>query len=337
MRYNIHGYRQDKAIEFGLDNDELLILRHFEDFTNSGKMDSFYKDGYMFYWVNYDTFLKNLPILKIKKDRLGDCMIHNLGVKPIDFENQIQNCSEATAKRLKNRKYLGVLINETVRNKEVGVRSYFAFTKKFYDLKLPITNNDYEISTLPVPISEGSDTNTGTLPVPISEGIPYQYGNKDSSIRDSTIRDSTIRDTTKEDVKLVSKYVEQTLGIIGPNNMLDLLSFIEDGVEANLIIRAIDEAVGNGKRTYRYVKGILNNWLNDGIKNSAQLTEHIKNKNKKTYNNSINQNDCNYNYLGVNSDGKCSTDNDSKYEMDRGTKEKMDKRIEECGIDWSKY
>ena len=55
MRYNIHGYMQQKAIEFGLSNDELLILRHFEDFATSGKMDSFYEDGYMYYWINYDN------------------------------------------------------------------------------------------------------------------------------------------------------------------------------------------------------------------------------------------------------------------------------------------
>ena len=72
MRYNIHGYRQDKAIEFKLNNDELLILRHFEDFATSGRMDSFYDEGYMYYCINYDTFLKHLPILGINKVRLGD-------------------------------------------------------------------------------------------------------------------------------------------------------------------------------------------------------------------------------------------------------------------------
>lgn len=331
MRYNIHGFRQDKAIEFGLDNDELLILRHFEDFVNSGKMDSFYKNGQMFYWVNYDYFLKNLPILKIKKDRLGDLMIHNLGVKPDDFENQIQNYSEATVKRLKNRKYIGVLKNETVRNKEVGVRSYFAFTKKFYELKLSITPNDFEINTLPVPISEGSGTDTGTLPVPISEGIPYQYRNKDSSIIDSSIIDSSIKDTTKE----VVRYVEQTLGIIGPNNTLELLSFLEDGIDKDLIIRAIDLAVGSGKRNYNYVKGILNNWISQDIKKSAQLTEHLKNK--KTSNNIIKQIESNYNNLGRSYDGKRSTNNDTKSQLDSRIEEEMDKRIQNSGIDWSQY
>ena len=315
MRYNIHGYMQDKAIEFGLNNDELLILRHFEDFATSGKMDSFYKDGYMYYWVNYDTFLKHLPILEINKKRLGDVMIHNLGEMPSDLPEKIETYSEKMIEKIKRRKYVGVLKSETVRNKDVGVRSYFAFTNKFYELKLPITTNDSEMKD---------------HPVILSEGIPYNYRNKDSSIRDTSINDSSIRDT-----KEVVRYVEQTLGIIGPNNTLELLSFLDDGVEADVIIRAIDLAIGNGKRNYNYVKGILNNWISQDIKNSTQLTEHL-NKNKKP-NNSISDSYKNYTKPGVNSDGKFSTDNDKQFKLDSTTEEESGEFEDTSGIDWSNY
>ena len=330
MRYNIHGYMQQKAIEFGLSNDELLILRHFEDFATSGKMDSFYKEGKMFYWVNYDAFLKNLPILGIKKDRLGDIMIHNLGEAPEDLEEQIKKVSENTAKRIRSRKYIGILKSETIRNKTVGVRSYFAFTNKFYELKLPITTNDSEMKDHPVILSEGTDNITDTYPVILSEGMQYNYRNKDSSIRDSSINDSSIKDT-----KEVVKYVEKTLGFIGPNNTQELLSFLDDGVEADLIIRAIDLAIGNGKRYYNYVKGILNNWISQDIKNSAQLTEHL-NKNKKS-NNSISDSYKNYTNPGVNSDGKCSTYNDKQFKLDSTTEEESGAFEDTSGIDWSNY
>ena len=332
MRYNIHGYRQDKAIEFNLNNDELLILRHFEDFATSGKMDSFYKEGKMFYWVNYDAFLKNLPILGIKKDRLGDIMIHNLGEAPEDLEEQIKKVSENTAKRIRSRKYIGILKSETIRNKTVGVRSYFAFTNKFYELKLPITTNDSEMKDHPVILSEGTNNITDTLPVILSEGMQYNYRNKDSSIRDTSINDSSIKDT-----KLVIKYVEQTLGIIGPNNTIELLSFLEDGVEPDVIIRAIDIAIGSGKRNYNYVRGILNNWLSDGIKNSAQLTEHLQNKNKKHVTNIIAENEQNYNNSGVNINGKYSTDNDKQFGLDPSTEKESGEFTDTSGIDWSKY
>ncbi|MGO0907695.1 conserved phage C-terminal domain-containing protein [Clostridioides difficile] len=191
MRFSVHGFDQKTAIKFGLSNDELLILRHFEDFARSGKMESFYENGNIFYWVNYNKFLEDLPILKINKERLGGIMIHELGVKPLDFNQKINNCSDATRKGILKRKYTGLLKNKTLRNAEVGVRSYFSFTEKFYKLKLEITSCDEEI-THPIKISEGCHINTGTHPIKISEGLPYKYGNKDSSIKDSSIKDINI-------------------------------------------------------------------------------------------------------------------------------------------------
>ncbi|MCB4305156.1 conserved phage C-terminal domain-containing protein [Clostridioides difficile] len=174
MRFSIHGFDQKTAVEFGLTNDELLILRHFEDFVHSGKMDSFYEEGYMYYWVNYNKFLEDLPILKISKDRLGDIMLHVLGEKPIELEEKMKCYSEKMLKKVKNRKYIGLLKNKTIRNPVAGVRSYFAFTLKFYKLKQKITNNDDSIN---------SDS------VSIPEPNRYQYRNKDYSINDYSIND----------------------------------------------------------------------------------------------------------------------------------------------------
>lgn len=190
MRFNVHGFDQKMAIEFGLSNDELLILRHFEDFVCSGKMESFYEDGHMFYWVNYNKFLEDLPILNINKERLGSIMLYELGTKPLDFNEKIKNYSETTRKAALKRKYTGILKNKTLRNSEVGVRSYFSFSEIFYKLKLEITNCDQAI-THPIKISEGSNKNMGTHPIKISEPIQYKNGNKDYSINDYPINDNT--------------------------------------------------------------------------------------------------------------------------------------------------
>ena len=340
MRYNIHGYMQQKAIEFGLSNDELLILRHFEDFATSGKMDSFYEDGYMYYWINYDTFLKHLPILGINKVRLGEIITHNLSVEPFDLELKKQSYSQNMLNKVKKRKYIGVLKSQLVKNSEVGTRTYFAFTKKFYDLKPNISSNDDDMKQNTPNVNEGGsvkkpngmskNTEGGSVKKP--NGVQYKYRNKDSSIRDTSINDSSIKDT-----KLVTRYVEQTLGMIGPNNTIELLTFLDDGVEPDVIIRAIDIAIGNGKRNYNYVKGILNNWLSEGIKNSAQLTEHLKNKNKKHVTNSIAENEQNYNNSGVNINGKYSTDNDKQFGLDPATEKESGEFTDTSGIDWSKY
>ena len=342
MRYNIHGYMQDKAIEFGLNNDELLILRHFEDFATSGKMDSFYEDGYMYYWINYDAFLKHLPILGINKVRLGEIITHNLSTEPHDLELKKQTYSEKMINKVKKRKYVGVLKSKLVKNSEVGTRTYFAFTKRFYDLKPDISSNDNAMKPTDneggsVKIPNGVSKNTEGGSVKIPNGVQYKNRYKDSSIRDTSINDSSIRDTSINDSKEVTRYVEQTLGVIGPNNTLELLSFLDDGVEADVIIRAIDLAIGNGKRNYNYVKGILNNWISQNIKKSAQLTEHLNNKKKKFDTYSIADNDKNYNNSGVNNNGKCSTDNDKEFRLDSTSEEEVGTFTDTSGIDWSKY
>lgn len=70
MRYNIHGFSQPRAVELGLTNDDLLVLRWFVDFCNSGKMQKIEESGETFYWVRYQAVLDDLPILRIGKDRL---------------------------------------------------------------------------------------------------------------------------------------------------------------------------------------------------------------------------------------------------------------------------
>ncbi len=205
MRYNIHGYIQDKAIEFGLNNDELLILRHFEDFATSGKMDSFYEDGYMYYWINYDAFLKHLPILGINKVRLGEIINHNLSTEPHDLELKKQTYSEKMINKVKKRKYVGVLKSKLVKNSEVGTRTYFAFTKRFYDLKPDISSNDNAMKSTDneggsVKIPNGFSKNTEGGSVKIPNGVRYKNRYKDSTISDSTISDSI--STTQSEEKL---------------------------------------------------------------------------------------------------------------------------------------
>ncbi|EQF28907.1 conserved phage family protein [Clostridioides difficile CD160] len=189
MRFNVHGFDQKMAIEFGLSNDELLILRHFEDFVYSGKMDHFYEDGYIFYWVNYEKFLNDLPILNINKKRLGEIMIHNLGERPFDLDERIETFSEKTKIKFAKRKYLGILKSKTLKNSDIGVRSYFSFTKKFYELKLDITDSDLDINNHVVKIPLGCGKNTTTPVVKIPQPLEYFYYNKDYSIKDYSIND----------------------------------------------------------------------------------------------------------------------------------------------------
>lgn len=91
-------------------------------------------------------------------------------------------------------------------------------------------------------------------------------------------------DTEIDNVVVVScfRYI-QSVGIpLSPTHNQELITFIEDGIEEQLIISAVDIAIGNGKRSYSYIKGILNKWLELNIKTVKQLTLHENEyKNKK--------------------------------------------------------
>lgn len=70
MKYSIHGFSQPRAVELGLTNDDLLVLRWFVDFCGTGKMQSVVEPDGIYYWVNYAAVLNDLPVLRISKDRL---------------------------------------------------------------------------------------------------------------------------------------------------------------------------------------------------------------------------------------------------------------------------
>ena len=274
-----------------------MVLRWFVDFKDSGKMTTKMFEDDKYYWVKYDGLIQALPILK--------------------------TTSEDTVYRyLKKLSKVGVLKHRTL--KQNGVWSFYTIG----DLYKELIDDSYVFGNK----SEGVG-NKSEGKGKISDGNGKKIGTNNSSIKDTSINNNSIINTTKE----VTRYVEQTLGIIGSNNTLELLSFLEDGVEVDVIIRAIDLAIGNGKRNYNYVKGILNNWISQDIKKSAQLTEHLQNKKKKFDNYSIAENNKNYNNSGVNSDGKCSTDNDKEFGMDSTSEEEVGTFTDTSGIDWSKY
>ena len=83
MKLSILDYNQKIAVSFGLDMNDLILIRWFIDYRNTDEMNEVIFDGKAYYWVNYKKVIENLPILKIKsKDvlrrrfkKLCDCKI----------------------------------------------------------------------------------------------------------------------------------------------------------------------------------------------------------------------------------------------------------------------
>ena len=174
MRFNILGFDQVKVCKNKLTIDELMILRHMHDFVSSGRMETIIQEGEMYYWIKYDKFIEDLPILNMKKTRLMEIFNNNLCEKPLDWEDRYNKMSESSKKRAKSFKFVGVLKSFTKKDKE-GTYSYFTFTKKFYDMIPDITSTDDENKKAPstaideAPKSNVSKNKNYTNSIPQSE------------------------------------------------------------------------------------------------------------------------------------------------------------------------
>ena len=70
MKFSILGFSQQKAVELGLESNDLLVLRWFVDFAGTIKMKTMLIENKVYYWINYQTVLDELPILKVSKQTL---------------------------------------------------------------------------------------------------------------------------------------------------------------------------------------------------------------------------------------------------------------------------
>ena len=70
MKYTMLGFSQRIAADYGLDLNDLAILRWFVDFKESGNMRSMEIDGDVYYWVFYEKISEELFIIKLQKSAI---------------------------------------------------------------------------------------------------------------------------------------------------------------------------------------------------------------------------------------------------------------------------
>ena len=70
MKYTMLGFSQQIAADYGLDLNDLAILRWFVDFKESGNMRSMEIDGNVYYWVFYEKISEELFIIKLQKSAI---------------------------------------------------------------------------------------------------------------------------------------------------------------------------------------------------------------------------------------------------------------------------
>ena len=63
IKQSIFGFKQDVMIKLNLDANDIVILRWFVDFKETGSMEKKIADNKIYYWVNYQTVLDTFPYL----------------------------------------------------------------------------------------------------------------------------------------------------------------------------------------------------------------------------------------------------------------------------------
>lgn len=207
MKYTIHGFNQLVAINLGLDINDLLILRYFVDFKDSGSMIRERIDGEEYYWIKYEGIIKELPVLKLKKDTIY--------------------------RRLKNMCKVEVLRHKTF--KKAGTYSFYNIGPKYLSLISDSNPNGTERNPKGVRKEIRGDTDLN----------PEQNINllKDPSIKNIG---SSSKEPLEEIVKLYSSksgILELSINPLEIQNMIKLI----DEIPVQVIKKGIEEAFKNYK------------------------------------------------------------------------------------------
>ena len=246
MKYTIHGFSQQKAIELGLDDRDLMILRWFVDYKDTGKMVKKILDNDMYYWIKYEGIQEAFPIINWKKDTIY--------------------------RRLKAMALKGVLKHKTV--KEFGTYSFYAIGPNY----LGLTDTKCEIAIGNK--SDGSDSNPRVTEInPIeteSNPIVTESNPKETEINpehninllNSSIKDSSIKN-------IIEYFWKNRINLDADS--IDLLSDQVKIHGEDTVKKAVDVGTKNGTKavSYKYIEGILKNWSVNGV---PEDKEEIKKK-----------------------------------------------------------
>lgn len=255
VRFTVNGFSQHKAIEIGLTLEDMLILRYFVDFKDSGNMICEVIDGENYYWLKYEGIIKELPILSMKKD--------------------------SVYRRLKRMCNLNVLKHKTV--KKSGNYSFYTLGSKYIELICHKYNSpsttDEKPEGIRKEIRKGSDRNPeqkinllkdpSTSKSNYYDNYNHNYNSKvedynlSNNICSSHKNNNSALEKKEKNEHIYSIYEESGFGIVSHTVreliMRNIESYGEDYVE-----EAMKEAIRQNKLNLKYVEGILKNWRNKG-------------------------------------------------------------------------
>lgn len=173
MKFTFMGFSQAKALELGLDDKDLAILRYFIDFKDSGAMTIKIINDKPYYWLKYESLLSELPILGIKS-------------------------KIALRRRLKTLVDSGVLDFELV--KEGGTFSFYGVGEKYKELIASDTQK--EATEKFNPLTEKFNPLNSKVKPPLTE----KFNQKINLLKDPSIKDIYSRVIEYLNLKANTKY-----------------------------------------------------------------------------------------------------------------------------------
>ena len=234
MKYTIHGFSQQKAIELGLDDRDLMILRWFVDYKDTGKMVKKILDNDMYYWIKYEGIQEAFPIINWKKDTIY--------------------------RRLKAMALKGVLKHKTV--KEFGTYSFYAIGPNYLGLtdtkyEMPVGNKSDRSDSNPR-VTEINPIETDSNPKETEINPEHNINLLNSSIKDSSIKNSSIKN-------IIEYFWKNRINLDADS--IDLLSDQVKIHGEDTVKKAVDAGTKNGTKvvSYKYIEGILKNWSVNGV------------------------------------------------------------------------
>ena len=117
------------------------------------------------------------------------------------------------------------------------------------------------------------DNQLPTKPQPNDNQLPTKCPHRLGKDRIGEYRIDEDRED-KKSLVTISEIYQSKIGVIDGGQFQQLTEYVTlDGMEIDVVIRAISEAADNGKRNFKYILAILRNWKQNGIKTIVQVEE----------------------------------------------------------------
>nr|WP_161943406.1 DnaD domain protein [Streptococcus suis] len=137
--------------------------------------------------------------------------------------------------------------------------------------------NDNQMATKPRP----NDNQMATKPRPNDNQMATQYRIGKDRIGEYRLDEDRLDEDSGDKLSLItiSEIYQSKIGVIDGDQFQQLTEYVTlDGMELDVVIRAITEAADNGKRNFKYILAILRNWKQNGIKTIAQVEERERHR-----------------------------------------------------------